>query len=84
MKNLPATIGLVVILMLLFFFKGNPDHAAQAAPIATNGSVISEDALRQSVDTMPKKHHPEKKDWKKKGKGMGKDTTWRPKKDSVQ
>lgn len=82
MKNLPATIGLVVILMLLFFFKGNPDHAAQAAPIATNGSVISEDALRQSVDTMPKKH--EKKEWKKKGKGMGKDTTWRPKKDSVQ
>ncbi|SEW57341.1 hypothetical protein [Chitinophaga arvensicola] len=76
MKNLPATIGLMGILTLFIFFKGNPDQALQAAPVKSNQiEVFAQDTFPpKPIDTVMKHH---KKD-RKKG-----DTSW-PRKDTVK
>ena len=79
MKNLPATIGLIAILTLFVFFKGDPDHALQAAPVSNSNVELSlqQDTFPPKPTDTTMKHH-KKKDWKKK-----KDSTWREKRDSV-
>lgn len=77
MKNLPATIGLIAILTLFVFFKGNPDHALQAAPVSNNVELsLQQDTFPPKAKDTTMKH--KKKEWKKK-----KDSTWREKRDSV-
>lgn len=75
MKNLPATIGLMAILTLFIFFKGDPDRAVQAAPVNHNNiEIFQQDTFPpKPLDTM--RHH--KKDRKKT------DTTWKQRKDTL-
>jgi len=77
MKNLPATIGLMGILTLFIFFKGNPDQALQAAPVQSNQiEVFAQDTFPpKPIDTVMKKHH------KKDRKG---DTSWPQRKDTMR
>lgn len=78
MKNLPATIGLIGTLTLLFFFRGTPDKA-QAAPVKPAQidqiEVFAQDTFPpKPMDTVMK--HKKKKD--KKG-----DTSWPQKRDTL-
>ncbi|MGO4292267.1 hypothetical protein [Chitinophaga sp. RAB17] len=76
MKNLPATIGLMAILTLFIFFKGDPDRAAQAAPVKHNNiEIFQQDTFPPKPLDTTMRHH--KKDKKKT------DTTWRQRKDTV-
>jgi hypothetical protein len=76
MKNLPATIGLIAILTLFVFFKGNPDHAAQAAPVTSNSmEMFQQDTFPPKPMDTTMKHH--KKDKKKK------DSTWKQRRDTL-
>jgi hypothetical protein len=72
MKHLPATIGLLAILTLLVFFRGDPDRAVQAAPTTNYETMISpaDTTVRPSSDTL--KHHQKIKNNKKKSKTVTK------------
>ena len=76
MKNLPATIGLMGLFTLLFFFRGNPDKV-QASPVKTAQidqiELFAQDTFPpKPMDTVMK--HKKKKD--RKG-----DTSWPQKRD---
>ena len=76
MKNLPATIGLIGVLTLFIFFKGDPDRALQAAPVkANNIEIFQQDTFPPKPMDTTMKHH--KKDKKKM------DSTWKHKKDTL-
>ncbi|HEY9259209.1 hypothetical protein [Chitinophaga sp.] len=76
MKNLPATIGLMALLTLFIFFKGDPDRAVQAAPVNNQHiEIFQQDTFPPKPLDTTMKHH--KKDKKKV------DTTWRPLKDTL-
>jgi hypothetical protein len=76
MKNLPATIGLMAILTIFIFFKGDPDRAVQAAPIQRNNvEIFQQDTFPPKPLDTTMRHH--KKDRKKM------DTTWKQRKDSL-
>ncbi|SKC95473.1 hypothetical protein SAMN05660461_0398 [Chitinophaga ginsengisegetis] len=78
MKNLPATIGLIGVLTLFVFFRGNPDkaQAAPVKPIQTDQiEVFAQDTFPpKPMDTVMK--HKKKKD--KKG-----DTSWPQRRDTL-
>ncbi|MBO9729916.1 MAG: hypothetical protein J7623_14860 [Chitinophaga sp.] len=71
MKNLPATIGFVVILALFVFFRGNPDRAVQAAPVndRANIEIFQQDTFPHKPLDTTMRHH-------QKGKNKM-DTTWK-------
>jgi hypothetical protein len=76
MKNLPATIGLMAILTLFIFFKGNPDRAVQATPVNHhNIEIFADDTFPPKPLDTTMRHH--KKDRKKM------DTTWKQRKDTL-
>ena len=76
MKNLPATIGLMAILTVFIFFKGDPDRALQAAPIQhNNAGIFQQDTFPpKPLDTTGRHHKKERKKM---------DTTWKQRKDTL-
>ncbi|NML38598.1 hypothetical protein HHL17_15425 [Chitinophaga sp. G-6-1-13] len=55
MKNLPATIGLMIVLIAFFLFQSNTDHTVQANP--TNQDELVKQTGYQELlqDTFPPK-----------------------------
>ncbi|PSL45507.1 hypothetical protein CLV51_104212 [Chitinophaga niastensis] len=78
MKNLPATIGILLILTILFLFRSRPDNQLKAAVLNNNEAVQIDTIPHKMLDTVSPVKHGKKKDWKKKDK----DSTW--KKDSMR
>lgn len=78
MKNLPATIGFVIILALLVFFRGNPDRAVQAAPAndRANIEIFQQDTVPPTPLDTTMRHHRNKERKKM-------DTTWRHRRDTL-
>lgn len=91
MKNLPATIGLMIVLFVFFLFQGNADRTLQANPM--NQDELVKQAGYQEIlqDTFPprtrdtinpaRKMKKEKKEMKKDMKKHQRDSSY--KKDSI-
>ncbi|MBC9929338.1 hypothetical protein [Chitinophaga qingshengii] len=88
MKNLPATIGLMIVLFVFFLFQGSDDRAVQANPISQDELVKPGGYQELLQDTMPPKlrdtisparkaHKKEMKEMKKNMKKHEKDSTRR-------
>ncbi|NSL87074.1 hypothetical protein ECE50_009550 [Chitinophaga sp. Mgbs1] len=82
MKNLPSTIGMLMVLTVFFLFQGNPEQKLQAAPVKQATLEILQDTFppdKKKRDTiMPARKHKDREPWKK----HEKDTTHR--KDTIK
>lgn len=66
MKNLPATIGLMIVLIVFFLFQGNPDRQLQATPVNQHDLAYQQDTFPPKPrDTIQPARQGKKKDWKK-------------------
>ncbi|SKA30291.1 hypothetical protein SAMN04488128_103263 [Chitinophaga eiseniae] len=94
MKNLPATIGLMIVLFVFFLFQGNADHTVQANPMNQDELVTQAGYQELRQDTLPpkmrdtisparkaKKEKKEMKEMKKDMKKHQRDSAY--KKDSI-
>ncbi|MBC9914744.1 hypothetical protein [Chitinophaga varians] len=61
MKNLPATIGLMIVLFVFFLFQGNLNRTVQANPVNQDELVQQDELVKQTgyqelfQDTFPPK-----------------------------
>ncbi|RBL91296.1 hypothetical protein [Chitinophaga flava] len=55
MKNLPATIGLLMVLAVFFLLQSNLDRRLQANPVDENELVKQSSGLKLFQDTFPPK-----------------------------
>nr|WP_295868000.1 hypothetical protein [uncultured Chitinophaga sp.] len=91
MKNLPATIGLMIVLFVFFLFQGNADRTVQANPMNQDELVTQAGYQELQQDTLPpkmrdtispaRKAKKEKKEMKKDMKKHQRDSSY--KKDSI-
>lgn len=87
MKNLPATIGLMIVLFVFFLFQGNPDRTVQANPMNQDELVKQAGYQELFQDTFPpkmrdtitpaRKSKKEMKEMKKDMKKHQKDSTYK-------
>ncbi|WP_143306330.1 hypothetical protein [Chitinophaga vietnamensis] len=65
MKNLSATLGVLMIIIAFMFFQGKPMHDVQAAPLDDQTLVAPDTFPPPSAGDTSTPKHMKKKEWKK-------------------